>query len=309
MTDTVCMDFLHDPATPWWGITLLVVSNFGFALTSIKAYYHRFYFQSAIYLSVLFVSSFYHACKPTNGWCILPFFILYSYDMFFALINIPLVVHYFLPYHTPIFYWNTIPKRESTSEEDIKLVSHIPESKKPLLYDGLIGKEVIQFIFYGIIIGLLIMLEWLNIYGYLILVGLVAIEVLIIISFVRIKFGLWPLFHWGYFGTGIALLVLGAMAFIMQDFVTGSAYIYVYSIIHSLWHIVSAIGQVLLIQSRIYQPDKDILEELRSRHVDIDHLSDKDVFDITYDLYGDEKAVRDTLRFRNQQKESPWTIV
>lgn len=169
MTDHICVDYLHDPATPWWGITFLVVSNFVFAWTSLKAYYHRFYIQSILNLAALVMSSFYHACKPLNGWCIVPYFMLWTYDMFFALINVPVVVHYFLPYHAPILYLDIRKESEEeaqSSPQEIVLVSHLPTSNKFIRpFTGFLGKEVIQFVIYGIIIGFLIGIGWLNIYG------------------------------------------------------------------------------------------------------------------------------------------------
>lgn len=319
--DHVCHDYLHDPATPWWGITFLVVSNFFFAWTSIKAYYHRFYLQSAINLSVVVFSSFYHACKPVNGWCILPYFILYNYDFFFALINLPLVSHYFLPYHTPILYFDpedtplASPSTQLPSKQDtptITLVSHTTPlfELRPLRsFTGFLNKEVIQFVMYGIVIGIIISTGLINIYGYLILMGLVVLELAVVILFVRYRFGQWPFFHWGYMITGVVLLALGAFSFIMQDFIPAASFVYIYSIIHPIWHIISAVGQVLLIDARIYRPKPDILEQLKARDIDVEHLNARDVDDITLTLYGDREAVRHAIRFRKRQKDSFYTVI
>lgn len=317
MSDHICGDFLHDPNTPWWGITFLVFSNLGFAWTSLKAYRHRFYFNSIVYLIVLFISSFYHACKPLNGWfCIMPYWILYVYDMFFALMNIPLVTHYFLPYHAPIIYFGNatedvnkkLAPRDS-NKDAIVLIDHSPASKSLYYFRGFLGKDIIQFVVYGFIIGLLIAFGWLNIYGYLILLGFVSVEVLVVILFVRLRFGLWPFFHLGYLITGIVLLSFGGISFVIQDFLPSSSYVYFYSIMHSLWHLVSAIGQNYLIDARIYRPKPDILEHLKAQGYDPDHLSSQHVNDISLNLYGNQKKVRSDIRFRKHQSESPWTIV
>lgn len=55
--------------------------------------------------------------------------------------------------------------------------------------------------------------------------------------------------EWPYVGGGLALLALGALIFVSQDAVGMSATIY--AILHSIWHILSAVGQTLLIEARL----------------------------------------------------------
>lgn len=71
---------------------------------------------------------------------------------------------------------------------------------------------------------------------------------------------------------------------------------------------VSAIGQVFLIEARIYRPKSDILDHLKEHDIDLDHLTEDDVGAVTLAMYGDQKAVRDSIRFRRHQKASPWTV-
>lgn len=143
-----------------------------------------------------------------NGWCIIPYFILYNNDFFFAPINFPLVSHYLLPYHTPILYMdpeNVVPlpsipmevPNSKSQQTTITIVSHLPASTvRPLRsFTGFLGEEVIQFVIYGIIIGIIISIGLINIYGYLILINLVILELLVVILFVRFRFGQWPFFQ------------------------------------------------------------------------------------------------------------------
>jgi hypothetical protein len=219
----------------------------------------------------------------------------------------------FLPYHTPVVYYGA----EEPIKENASSIYLIPNSmnpnppiKRPLRYfTGFLGKELLQYIFYGIVIGLLISFGLINIYGYLILLGFVFLEVLGVIFIVRLRFGIWPFFRWPYFIAGVVLLGLGALSFIMQDWISSSVYVYVYSIVHSLWQLVSAIGQSFLIEARTYLPKPDIIELVKARNIDIDHMTAHSIDDITLELYGDQKSVRDSIRLRQHQRTSPFTVV
>lgn len=293
-----CHTFLHDPATPWWGIVFLVLSNAPFAWLGYVAYRYRFYFQAALAWGVFVKSSLYHLCKPTNGVCLLPYPILYNFDFFFALMNLPVVVHYFLPYYSPIAYWHSLPEkgRRATTTKELRF------------FTGFLGKETVMFVFYGVLIVLIINMGWINWIGYGLLLILVVLEALIVVVVTRIRFHVWPFFRWPYFITGFTLLTLGAISYISQDSFPSANYVYIYSVLHSLWHIVSAVGQYFLIKARLYAPPADILEELRKADVDLEHVDQQSVADITYKLYSNPEEVRRRLLLRQNQRNSPYTI-
>lgn len=88
----------HDPATSVAGILALVLSNVLFLPLAIFAYKCRFYIPAATYLAVFFNSSLYHACKPANGWCILPFPLMFNGDFMFAFLTVPITLSYFIAF-------------------------------------------------------------------------------------------------------------------------------------------------------------------------------------------------------------------
>lgn len=76
----------------------LVGSNLFFILPAIRAFEMRFYTRAFIYAAVVFVSGFYHLCKPDDGICIVPFSILHFMDFTVSLTAVMSNLLFLLPF-------------------------------------------------------------------------------------------------------------------------------------------------------------------------------------------------------------------
>lgn len=327
-----CYSIERDPETPWWAMIFLVASNFVFIIPSIKAYRVREYFASIIFLAVALWSPLYHLCKPLEGWCLLPYSLLYSYDFFTAFMNVPLVLHWFLPFRRPLIEkkspssidledgHNPQPaKRSNNNNGKMKVINILPE-KKPIytINNKLVNKDIILFVIYGFVIALIIGLDMVNIYGYLILVGVSLTAFASVYTYVVLRFKQHPPLRYKYMIVAVAFLALGAFSFMIQPFLLGflastpnplQSYAIVYGIIHSIWHALSALAQFFFIQMRLYiHPDDEVA---RINKVPIDKSTfehEVEIFKKIHNTYQNPVYVREKLRLRRQQEVSPWTF-
>lgn len=280
-------DAAHDPVTSVIGIIALVVSNIGFGPLAVLAYHYGYPIASFIYLGVFFNSSFYHLCKPLNGWCLLPYSFFWTADFLFAFLTLPVTIHYFLPYRRPLMEQRetlTSPLRNTVGSY-AKASSIQVSTQNRVLFDGLHGKEAIVYAFYAFLIAILISLKMINIYGYLIVVGLALLETTIILLYYGIYFKVWPVFTWPLLVLGLVTLLVGAGLYLGQEYFTGQPELY--AAIHSPWHVFVTLGQMALLFAFV-----------------------------RLDTLWDELAMNpnDTLRYQflrtvNQQRNSPWTAL
>ena len=320
-----CYSLERDPNTPIWGIFLLSVSNLAFLLPALAAYRVRAYFISAISINLLLVSGFYHICKPLNGWCLLPYSLLYHFDFFHAFMNLPIVFNWYLPFQYPLLrMYNSINDLEHGSPPPPppppSTISPLPNivyfHYRPIVTDtGIVGKDIILYVFYGLLIAILIGLDFINFYGYLILAGACLAVTSGLFLYIYLRFHVLPIFRWPYMAAGLGLLVLGAVTFGIQPFLLAilknnsdplNSYAIVYSVIHSIWHIASAVAQYFFIRMRMYK--RDPLEDVATNAADNDLLQEIQILNVVHDQYKTPRLVQERITLKNRQKVSPWTF-
>jgi len=326
-----CYSLERDPDTPIWGIVFLSLSNLAFLLPAIAAYRVRAYFITAISINLLLVSSFYHICKPLNGWCLLPYVLLYNFDFFHAFMFIPIVFNWYLPFQYPLLrIYNSITDLDlehgkaavspPPSPQSASPTSPMPNivyfNYRPIVTDtGIVGKDIILYVFYGLLIAILIGMDFLNFYGYLILTGVCFVVTASIFLYIYLRFRVLPIFLWPYMFAGLGLLVLGAVTFGIQPFLLDilktnsdplNAYAIIYSVIHSIWHIASGVAQFFFIRMRMYK--RDPLDAVTTTPSDTDLLQEIQILNIVHDQYKTPRLVQERVTLKNRQKLSPWTF-
>lgn len=328
-----CYEIERDPATPDVLIALLVLSNLVFLIPSRQAYRVRHYFKSAVFLGVAIFSSFYHMCKPLNGWfCLLPYPLLYAHDFILAFINIPIIAYWFLPFEYPLYrtYTNmeefeadvkrltgSVPirdaERESASTAKVVYVDY-----KPVIVDtGIVGKDVILYLFFILCIITLIGLDMVNIYGYLILVGLTLLSTFGIFLHIYLRFRVLPPLRIKYVILAAVFLVLGSVSFMVQpkllEWVANTqdpeySYAVIYGIIHSFWHAAAALAQYFFLTARLYIGSEEEDETAGPEGLSGDFHHEIYVLNIIRDKYKNPLFVRDVVQLKRKQELSPWTL-
>lgn len=308
-----CYTLERDPETPHIGILYLAVSNFLFFVAAWDAYKTRNYFDSGIFTLNGIFSTLYHICKPLNGWfCILPYPLLYHDDFFTAFMNVPIVFNRFLPFRRPLLRIDTNLK-ETIMEEGKAHPKIIELNYKPVVIDtGLVNKDIILYVFYGILIATLIGLDLINLTGYLILIGTCTLVTLSLFLYLYFKFKTLPVFRIGYLVVAIVFLTIGALSFGIQPFLLRilanttdplKSYASIYSIIHGTWHILASWAQIYLIRMLTYVGTK--------LHTVKEYVQEVEVLNVLRNKYGKDDNhvyVRDKIKFRHKQELSPWTL-
>lgn len=230
---------------PWYAFLALTLSNLTFLVPALRALQFQNYSRFFICMLIAFVSSFYHACKPLNGVCLFPYSVLWFLDFEFATLLIPATLLYFIPFG-PIYQYS--PAWDSPNQA---------QSNEG--YDGemIISRQIIKpnhqyienVLLLGLAVGIAVHLLTLGEPTLPVLIGLVGgCMFLIGVSWWWLwwKFSIKPRLDWldlfimlVLMGCGIPLYFFGHKA--------GSAY---YWVIHAIWHVLMAMGQFYLLETR-----------------------------------------------------------
>jgi hypothetical protein len=323
-----CYKLERDPETPHWGIFLLAVSNFVFIVPALAAYRRRRFLESILLLVVAFISPSYHICKPLNGWfCVLPYPLLFHFDFFTAFMNVPIIFHWFLPFQYPLLrtYHDLdqlekgLQLRPSTTptSKGSGAIRMIQVNNRTVVIDmGIVNKDTILYVLYGLLIAALIGLDLINFTGYMILLGTCAVVFVILFVYIYLKFKVLPPFRLGYLIAASALLILGALSFGIQPFLLRIladtpnplwSYAIVYSIIHSIWHVLAAVAQTFFIQMRTYiGPTSKEANAGADSEESFEH--EVQTLNVVHDEYKNKILVQEKIKLRRAQEASPYTF-
>ena len=217
----------------WFKTFYLVISNIAFLLPSLFALASNYYIQSAVYLTISFVSSLYHLCKEDwidaagdGGYCfILNFNQYHGYDMFFAQLTVPISFLYLVSFDAIYLkekYKNTMILGNRKWLETLILYWFAFFNAFLVVSNNeYILTAAVLIISSGLTTALITMITYIK---YKLVVKFYTVEILL-----------------GFFFTFFA------MSFMMlQEHVSNDLYWF----IHSSWHIIGSIGQFFLIISK-----------------------------------------------------------
>lgn len=188
----------------------LVLSNLIFFVPAIRAVRMYRWTRAPIYFLIVFASGSYHTCRSYSSLCIFPSQIHHNLDFFFAELIIPLSALYLI--YFPVFY---------------------------------------QWIERWFIILFAILIFVLQIYTD----GAIMVQLVIVaVSFVLVSsYWIWyysvngrlPRYNWIMLSRGITVTILSVALFTVQG-----RYMQGYWAIHSIWHILGALGQDYVLRAK-----------------------------------------------------------
>lgn len=195
---------------------LLIISNLAFFAPAYKAHELNRRTRSIIYTFMVFASAFYHACNSYLGLCLFSPNVQRKVDFFFAQWLIVITALYIIKFPVHLYY-----------------------IERWLIFVAALGIFIVEF-FYNEPFAL-----------QLIIVGLsVAAIVIYWICFAVAKAQCGenpriPFYNWGHLIFGVSLTALACVLFTVQsDWHLGYPYV------HSVWHVLAALGQYFILCSR-----------------------------------------------------------
>jgi hypothetical protein len=216
---------------------LLVGSNLFFALPAVRAWRLRQFLRAFLYTAILLISGFYHLCRPGNAICLLPypkhFFLDYLFSITVLLSN--------LLFLAPFAQFVRVRPRAAPCGGPRYEAELLPHNWHFLDTWGVLAN--------ALVVGLaLCTLADVPRVGppTAVLAALSAANLLVAAAawlYVYARLGLRPAFDWVYIG--VALLTAGGgIGLFLLD--SGSRYWWM----HSLWHVLGALGSFYLLAAR-----------------------------------------------------------
>lgn len=220
------------------GDVLSVVSNLAFLLPSVQSVILRHWTRAVLYFFMIFASGFYHTCIAWSGACVLDARIHCKLDFFFAQLLIPVTALYIIKFKGA---WCFL---ERVLIMLCALVLFIVEtvSDEPFIIQVIIaGASFFAIVAYWI--------------GY-------AIYTKRTEGRARI-----PRYDWGAMMLGV-----GCTAFACVLFATQRMWHQGYPWIHSIWHVLAALGQYWVLMTRPERgPIYPVLDQKIRRRIKPDH--------------------------------------
>lgn len=252
----------HDPYTPWYAIFFLVASNLAFIPVIWRSLQFRQYIRAVIFTGNLLSSSTYHLCKPVNGVCLLPYYALGNFDFFFAILNPVVVALYLIPFDA-IYKDPVTGKYVGRGVKGAVLVRH-----------SLRHIEQMMLLGYGFLIAILLALGFNSFVAFGVVGGSVSVIVLAAVLYNYSVYEIRPHFDWPDLVIALVLLATGSTLFIVQEFMSPQ----LYWIVHSIWHVLAAVGQLYLLDSRNWQ-HRALLD---LRQTDLEDIEQAELVDPVY---------------------------
>lgn len=229
--------YARDPAVEWYALYFLIVSNYAFLPTIWRALQFRQYVRAFVFTGSLVSSSIYHLCKPENGVCLLPYHALGNFDFLFAILNMVITALYLVPFDA-VYINPTTRKYVGRGVTGAKLIR---PSQRHI--------ETLIILSYAFIIAVLLSLGFNGVIAFLVVGVTIVLVVTGATIYNYINWHIRPHFDWLDLIIAGTLLLAGATLFIVQEYMSH----HVYWIIHSIWHVLAAVGQFYLLDSRNWQ--------------------------------------------------------
>lgn len=208
---------------------LTILSNLAFLLPFSEAFFYKHrYTRAMLYLGVIVFSSLYHTCNSFSNACVLNANALRQWDYFFAQFTIPATALY-------VIYF---PKGWEALERVLLIVFAVTIAiLQSTAGEGLVAQLSICAVAFG-----LILVYW---------VGYAVWELS------QGKDPDLPPYDWENFGYGIALTGLASSLFVVEALNHNMRWS-----IHSVWHILGALGQFWILKIRAPAPKYAVMDAM-----------------------------------------------
>lgn len=209
---------------------LVVYSNAAFVMPAVKAFELNRETMAPSYVVMMFFSSFYHTCNNWSGLCVLPANLLRKMDFFMAQYLIMLTALYIIQF-TRTWAW------------------------------------VERWLIVATLVALFVVEATLNepFAAQIIIAGVAALFIIIywvVYAVTRKNGSRFPPYDWEAFSMGIALLALACVLFSTQrQWHLG------YPWVHSVWHVLAALGQYYILCTRRAAPRDAAMDAVIKKNV------------------------------------------
>lgn len=213
----------------------LVLSNFVFIIPSGIAFAWGRGLRSFMYFMIIIASGSYHLCDSYTDACLFNFKTHQHLDFIFATSIIPLTAYYFI-------YFNGPPPYDGDGKQ---------HKGVPFLEKWLILASITAIAILVVVVDNGFMSQ-----GVIILTSLLAIVVYWIVFKCLRRGDILPLYDWNAIAIGVSLALFSIAFFILQNFWYDG-----YWLLHSLWHIMGAVGQCYFL---VMRPPVSVYRNLES---------------------------------------------